>query len=58
MPSLPSKPAGAHGRVQNVTPENAGWTYVGFDPYRLGEGAAAAGDGRCGADSPRGCPGV
>jgi 5-deoxy-glucuronate isomerase len=57
MPSLPSKPAGAHGRVQNVTPENAGWTYVGFDPYRLGEGAAAAGDGDV-VLIPQGLPGV
>ena len=28
----------AEGRIQHVTPENAGWRYVGFDVYRLGAG--------------------
>jgi 5-deoxy-glucuronate isomerase len=32
------KPRGTHGRVQHVTPQNAGWTYVGFDLYRLAPG--------------------
>jgi 5-deoxy-glucuronate isomerase len=36
------------GRVLHVTPESAGWTYVGFDLYRLaaGESANAATEGR------------
>jgi 5-deoxy-glucuronate isomerase len=39
MPSpLLSKPRGAHGRVQHITPQSAGWTYVGFDLYRLAPG--------------------
>ncbi|OKB66362.1 5-deoxy-glucuronate isomerase [Serratia marcescens] len=28
----------AEGRIQHVTPENAGWRYVGFDVYRLAAG--------------------
>ncbi|TKI08874.1 5-deoxy-glucuronate isomerase [Martelella alba] len=27
-----------HGRIQHITPENAGWRYVGFDAYQLGKG--------------------
>jgi len=30
------------GRVVHVTPASAGWTYVGFDLYRLEPGASAA----------------
>ncbi len=37
----PSKPD-ASGRVTHVTPESAGWTYVGFDVYRLKAGASAS----------------
>ncbi|WP_210495476.1 5-deoxy-glucuronate isomerase [Microvirga antarctica] len=33
-PSLPD----AHGRVHAVTPDSAGWTYVGFEVYRLKAG--------------------
>jgi 5-deoxy-glucuronate isomerase len=36
-------PSAADGRVIHVTPESAGWSYVGFDLYRLAAGAAAAG---------------
>jgi 5-deoxy-glucuronate isomerase len=36
------KPRGAHGRVHHVTPQNAGWTYVGFDLYRLSPGETAS----------------
>ena len=38
----------ADGRIIHVTPESAGWTYVGFDVYRLddGQSAAAATEGR------------
>lgn len=32
------------GLVARVTPENAGWTYVGFDLHRLEAGQAASGD--------------
>ncbi len=37
----PSKPD-ADGRVTHVTPESAGWTYVGFDAYRLAAGGSAS----------------
>ena len=30
----PTKPD-AQGRVQSITPQSAGWTYVGFEVYRL-----------------------
>jgi 5-deoxy-glucuronate isomerase len=33
----------ANGRVVHVTPESAGWTYVGFDLHRLQPGSAARG---------------
>jgi 5-deoxy-glucuronate isomerase len=45
MPNLkirPAEPDGA-GRVFHVTPESAGWTYVGFDLHRLAPGDAASG---------------
>lgn len=35
MPDLRVRPSGTAGRVHHVTPENAGWTYVGFDLQRL-----------------------
>lgn len=38
MPNLLVKPSGHHGRVTHVTPETAGWTYVGFDLHRLRPG--------------------
>jgi 5-deoxy-glucuronate isomerase len=41
MPNLLVKPNGKHGRVTHVTPENAGWTYVGFDLFRLRPGEKA-----------------
>jgi 5-deoxy-glucuronate isomerase len=43
MSRLLRRPEGAHGRVQHVTPENTGWTYVGFDLYRLSGGETASG---------------
>ncbi|MEO4001070.1 5-deoxy-glucuronate isomerase [Mesorhizobium sp. CAU 1732] len=48
MSTLKVKPLGKSGRVIAVTPENAGWTYVGFELYRLspGESAEAATGGR------------
>ncbi len=41
MPNLLVRPNGKQGRVTHVTPESAGWTYVGFDLYRLKPGEAA-----------------
>ncbi|MFZ2100922.1 MAG: 5-deoxy-glucuronate isomerase [Oricola sp.] len=38
MAKLLVKPKGSEGRVTHVTPENAGWTYVGFDLHRLKPG--------------------
>ena len=38
MPNLKVKPEGTNGRVTHVTPESAGWTYVGFDMHRLKPG--------------------
>jgi 5-deoxy-glucuronate isomerase len=48
MPELLLKPSGKNGRVQHITPKSAGWTYVGFDLYRLapGETVKAATDDR------------
>jgi 5-deoxy-glucuronate isomerase len=36
------KPQGRSGRVSHVTPETAGWTYVGFDLHRLKPGETAS----------------
>ena len=36
-------PPDAQGRVLHVTPESAGWTYVGFDLHRLAPGQAVEG---------------
>ncbi len=44
MPNLKVKPSGKTGRVTHVTPESAGWTYVGFDMYRLKPGETASGE--------------
>lgn len=50
MPKLKIRPRGQNGerRVIHVTPESAGWRYVGFDLHRLkaGEGARAETGGR------------
>lgn len=35
------QPSGTRGRTIHVTPERAGWTYVGFDLYRLAPGESA-----------------
>lgn len=35
MSDLRVRPRGDAGRVHHVTPETAGWTYVGFDLHRL-----------------------
>ncbi len=38
MSHLKVKPSGTNGLVGHVTPESAGWTYVGFDLHRLKPG--------------------
>ncbi len=38
MSNLRIKPSGTHGRIHHVTPEGAGWTYVGFDVHLLRSG--------------------
>jgi 5-deoxy-glucuronate isomerase len=42
MSKLLRKPTGTTGKVHDVTPENAGWGYVGFGLYRLQPGETAA----------------
>ncbi len=42
MPDLIRKPFGTHGKVHQITPESAGWRYVGFSLYRLRPGDTAA----------------
>ena len=48
MSKLLVKPRGPHGLVHDITPESAGWGYVGFQLWRLGRGETASGnlDGR------------
>jgi 5-deoxy-glucuronate isomerase len=43
MSKLLVKPKAGEGRVIHVTPETAGWTYVGFDVWKLSSGTMAAG---------------
>ncbi|TNB47329.1 5-deoxy-glucuronate isomerase [Martelella lutilitoris] len=38
MSRLLVKPNGTHGKVHDITPESAGWGYVGFGLYRLSAG--------------------
>ncbi len=42
MADLLRKPFGARGKVHEITPQSAGWRYVGFSLYRLRPGDAAA----------------
>ena len=42
MPDLLRKPFGTRGKVHAITPESAGWRYVGFSLYRLKAGDTAA----------------
>jgi len=44
MTDLLVKPSGDRGRVLQVTPQSAGWTYVGFELYRLDPGDTAGGE--------------
>lgn len=42
MPGLLVKPLGTSGKVHDITPETAGWGYVGFGLYRLAPGETAS----------------
>ncbi len=42
MPQLLRKPQGVQGKVHDITPESAGWRYVGFGLYHLRAGETAA----------------
>ncbi len=42
MSKLLVKPAGTTGKVHDITPRRAGWSYVGFGLYRLRPGDSAA----------------
>ena len=42
MPNLLVKPAAERGRIHRITPESAGWTYVGFEVHRLAPGEFVA----------------
>ena len=42
MSELRVRPKGTHGLVTEVTPESAGWTYVGFALHRLEPGESLA----------------
>jgi 5-deoxy-glucuronate isomerase len=44
MPQLRVRPATQPGRIIHVTPETAGWTYVGFDVWKLKPAATAKGE--------------
>jgi 5-deoxy-glucuronate isomerase len=43
MPDLKLVPRAQTGHVFHVTPESAGWTYVGFDLHRLTQGETLSG---------------
>ena len=43
MVNLLVKPRNGQGRVIQVTPESAGWSYVGFDVWKVSPGKTAAG---------------
>ncbi|MGB1732858.1 MAG: 5-deoxy-glucuronate isomerase, partial [Paracoccaceae bacterium] len=38
MSDLLKKPFGKRGKVHQITPESAGWRYVGFSLYHLKAG--------------------
>ncbi len=42
MSALLHKPTAASGKVHDITPETAGWGYVGFGLYRLSAGESVA----------------
>ena len=41
MAGLLRKPIGPGGKVHDITPQNAGWSYVAFSLYRLNPGDVA-----------------
>ncbi|TCU30628.1 KduI/IolB family protein [Rhizobium azibense] len=41
MVDLLRKPFGSHGKVHEITPQSAGWRFVGFSLYRLRQGEKA-----------------
>jgi len=42
MTDLLRKPRGTGGKVHDITPADAGWSYVGFGLYRLRPGEVAS----------------
>ncbi len=44
MANLLHRPQATHGKVQEITPESAGWRYVGFDVHKLHPGEVVTGD--------------
>jgi 5-deoxy-glucuronate isomerase len=46
MSKLLVKPLSGDGRVLHVTPQTAGWVYVGFDLWKLGKGQVAKGESK------------
>ncbi|MGB8818095.1 MAG: 5-deoxy-glucuronate isomerase [Rhizobiaceae bacterium] len=42
MPNLKVTPKSGNGKIISITPESAGWKYVGFDLHRLALGQTAA----------------
>jgi 5-deoxy-glucuronate isomerase len=42
MSALLRRPKGQTGKVHDITPQNAGWGYVGFGLYRLAKGETVA----------------
>ena len=44
MSNLLVKARKGHGHVANVTPQNAGWTHVGFDLHRLAPAQSVSGE--------------
>lgn len=42
MPNLLRKPFGSRGKVHDISPQSAGWRYVGFSLYHLRAGDEAA----------------
>ncbi|MDL2403547.1 5-deoxy-glucuronate isomerase [Rhizobium mayense] len=42
MSDLLRKPFGRHGKVHEITPQSAGWRYVGFSLYKLRAGEEAS----------------
>ena len=44
MTDLLRKPTAPHGKAHQITPQSAGWDYVGFTLYHLAAGEMAAED--------------